>query len=186
MLALDPSFTATGWVAVDLLRETIIAAGVITTAKAKATEKLTGAQDDARRGLAIRRALLTVCRTYAPVVMAQEGASGSKSARAASALARAQQVAVDVADEVLGVMPIIVTQQAVKITALGRHTNTTKSDLKSAAERRWPGADFPAMLTASITPEPAPSEWENAYDAACVAACVWDHPAVVLARKLGA
>lgn len=156
--------------------------GVIATAKAKAKERLTTAEDDARRGLVIRRGVLLVLRHFGASLVAQEGASGSKSARAASALARAQQACVDAVDEYLGAQPIFLTQQAVKIAAVGRHANVTKDQLEGHARRRWSGTDFTALLAAGPTPKAPPSEHENAYDALCVAAAVWDRPEVALLR----
>lgn len=185
LLALDPSFTGTGWVVVDLATGKIIAAGVIITKKAKATERLTGAQDNAQRGLKIRRAVAHVLETFKPVVVAQEGNGGSKSVVAAVGLARAQQACVDAIDEYLGALPIMPTEAAVKKSIIGRHTGVTKGDLQTAAESRWPGTPWAQLFTESITGASPPGEWENGYDAACVAHCVWDDPAVALARRLG-
>ena len=185
LLALDPSFTGTGWVVVDLSTGKIIAAGVITTKNAKATERLTGAQDNAQRGLKIRRAIAHVLATYKPVVVAQEGNGGSKSVKAAVGLARAQQACVDAIDEYLGAMPIMPTEAAVKKSVVGRHANVTKDDLEGAAKARWPGTPWAQLFKAAITGPTPPGEWENGYDAACVAHCVWDDPAVALARRIG-
>lgn len=156
--------------------------GVIATAKAKATERRTEAEDDAMRGLVLRRGVQLVIARFLPSVVAQEGASGSKSARAAVALARAQQACVDAVDEALGSLPIFVTQQAAKTATVGRHANVSKADLERSARERWAGTDFAALLAAGPTPKAPPSEHENAYDALCVAAAVWDHPSVALLR----
>lgn len=79
-------------------------------------------------------------------------------------------------------MPIFITQQAAKIAAVGRHANVTKDQLEEAARRRWAPADFAALLSAGPTPRAPESEHENAYDALCIAAAVWDHPSVALMR----
>lgn len=152
---------------------------------APASAKLSAAVDDAQRGLLIRRNVAFVLRTYAPVLVAQEGNAGSQSASAAAALARAQQACVDAIDVHLGAMPIFRTGQAVKKAAVGRHTDVTKEDMEKAARRLWPGTDWERMLRDdSITGRTPPGKWENAYDAACVAWSVWDDPSVSLLRKL--
>ncbi len=169
---------------VDLALERIIAAGVIRTAKVKG-ERATAAVADGRRGLKIRRGIALVLSRYEPIVIAQEGNSGSKSADAAAKLARAQQACLDAIDEYLEEgMPLVPTQQAVKKSILGRWTGVTKDDLEQAAVKRWPTSDFAKLLGESITGPVPRSEWENAYDAACVAHCVWDEPQVAALRKI--
>lgn len=203
LLALDPSFTATGWAVVDLVTERVVALGVIATAPRPAAQRrdVTAALMDGERGLRIRRELLAVLRTYRPIVVAQEASSGSQSAKAAAALARAQQACLDAVDEHLGALPLFVTPQAAKKRAVGR-LNATKDEIEAAMRARWSqtstvtaglghtvadGADLEALLR-----EPLPSgerarppgEWENAWDALAIAHAAWDAPAVGAARRM--
>lgn len=208
LLALDPSFTATGWAVVELATERVVALGVIATEPRKPAQRrdATAALLDGERGLRIRRELLVVLRTFLPVVVVQEANVGSKSAKAAAALARAQQACLDAIDEHLGAEPVFVTPQAAKKAAVGR-LNATKDDIEAAMRARWSrirppseldelfgvakqhectGADLEALLR-----EPLPSgerarppgEWENAWDALAVAHAGWDSPAVGAARR---
>lgn len=208
LLALDPSFTATGWAVVDLVTERVAALGVIATAPRKVAQRrdATAALMDGERGLRIRRELLAVLRTHRPVVVAQEASSGSQSAKAAAALARAQQACLDAIDEHLGAEPVFITPQAAKKRAVGR-LSATKDEIEAAMRARWSrihppselddvfgvvkqiectGADLEALLR-----EPLPSgerarprgEWENAFDALAVAHAAWDAPAVAMARR---
>jgi Holliday junction resolvasome RuvABC endonuclease subunit len=179
MLALDPSFTATGWVVVDLRFDKIVGAGVIRTKKAKPKERLSAAEDDARRGLEIRRGIADVIRRFKPVVIAQEGNSGSQHANSAKALARAQQACVDAVDEALEGLPIFLTQQAVKKAATGS-MSASKDRVETAMRKRW--GDAWLTLLAGVPK----GEWENAFDAAAVVVAAWDKPAVALARKVAA
>lgn len=157
---------------------------MIRTEKAKPAERLTAAEDDGRRGLIIQRGITLVLRTFMPVVVLQEGNAGSKSARAAAALARAQQACLDAIDLHMGSTPILLTQQAVKKAVTGRFSDVSKDDMERAARRLWPVCNWPRLLITSLTGASPPGEWENAYDAACVASCGWDQPAVAVARKL--
>lgn len=204
LLALDPSFTATGWAVVDLVTERVVALGVIATAPRPPAQRrdVTAALMDGERGLRIRRELLAVLRTYRPIVVAQEASSGSQSAKAAAALARAQQACLDAIDEHLDALPLFVTPQTAKKRAVGR-LNATKDEIEAAMRTRWSrtttvvhpglghtvadGADLEALLR-----EPLPSgerarpvgEWENAWDALAIAHAAWDAPAVGAARRM--
>ncbi len=181
MLAVDPSFTATGWVVIDLTAEKIVAAGVIRTEKAKSKERLSAAEDDARRGLIIRRAIRDVLLFWDPVVVAQEGNAGSQHANSAKALARAQQACVDAIDEHLGAMPIFLTPAAVQKAATGKRF-ATKTEVEAAMTARWGSAIHDLLSKSSVAR--AKGVWENAFDAAAVAVAAWDNPAVAVARKM--
>jgi len=127
-----------------------------------------------------------VLRTYQPIIVVQEGAAGSKSMKAAVGLARAGQACADAVDNHLGGLPIFVTQQAVKMAAVGRYSGVSKDDMKKAAERLWPDTPWGEFCTNAMTGRSTPSQWEDAYDAGCVAHCVWDSPSVLVARKIAA
>lgn len=156
---------------------------MIRTEKASAKERLSAAEDDARRGLIIRRAVADLCAGYKPVVVAQEGNAGSQHANSAKALARAQQACADAVDEHLGGLPIFVTPAAVQKAATGRKS-ASKEAVEEAMAKRW-GRDIYDLLAKSSVAR-AKKKWENAFDAAAVAHCVWDKPAVALARKMAA
>jgi len=135
--------------------------------------------------------LQTTSETWQPVIVAQEGAGGSKSVAGAQSLARAQQACGDAVYRYLGAIPIMPTVQAVKKKAIGR-VNSDKDEVEAAMRARWPLSDFDALLTESPVyleqgqrPAP-PGLWENAFDAAAVAHCVWDEPAVAMARRMAA
>lgn len=187
MVAFDPSFTGTGWVVTDLRDEKPVAAGVIHTAPPPKGERRhqTAAQMDGRRGIRIRRFACCVLQTWKPAVAAIEGCAGSKSAKAAAALARGQQAVLDAVDELLGAEPIFVTLQAVKKAATGRGSGT-KDEVEAAMRRRW-DVDWDALLTTEppYGERPRPrGEWENAFDAAAVTHAVWDAPAVAALRVM--
>lgn len=179
LMALDPSFTATGVFVVDVLTGEPVAVDCIRTWPPKASERLTAALANALRGAAIRQAVSSLCREHRPFLVVQEGSAGSKSAKAAGALARAQQACADGVDVELGALPLIVTPQSVKQATCGR-LDASKDDLRVAAENRW-GAPLASLIDESGIPG---SKHENIYDAACVAASVWDRPDVVAVRRI--
>ena len=178
MLALDPSFRATGWAVLNLGPMQIVALGVIQTAKAKATERLLAAADDGRAGLVIRRAVKGLLEEYLPIVVAQEANTGSKSAKAAKQLARAQQACCDACDEHLGAMPMMHTPQAVKKGMTGA-MGASKDEVEAAVRKHWPEADFNVLLAGV-----APKKRENAFDALAVAYVASLEQQVASLRKL--
>lgn len=180
LLALDPSLTSTGWMAFDLTRLVPVAAGVIRTKAPKPAEKkhATMAALDAARGTHIRRELLRVMSEHNITIAAQEGAAGSKSAKVAAGLARAQQACVDAIYEALDGMPLFVTQQAVKKTAAGS-LSASKDDVEAGVRARFPMADWDALLKGYPR-----GQHEHIFDAGAVGWTVWDHPAVSSLRNL--
>jgi Holliday junction resolvasome RuvABC endonuclease subunit len=179
MLTLDPSFTATGWAVIDLGRAIPIGGGVIRTAKAKRSERLTAAEDDAQRGLSIFKTITAVIQQYDPLVIAQEGNLGSQSAVGAKGLARAQQACVDAICALRdGSLPLFVTPQYVQKTCTGKRS-ASKPEMEAAAVARWPGVDLAAFVAA--VPK---GQRDGFYDALCVAQSVWDHPAVASVRLM--
>lgn len=186
LLALDPSFTATGAVVVDVVARRVVAAACIRTAPPKASERLTSAEANASRGSYIRREVTALCEAHRPFLAVQEGNAGSKSAKSAAALARAQQACVDGVEVALGAAPVIVTPQSVKKATCGAFS-ASKDDLERAALEWW-GEDLRALVESVRDPRtgrPVPgSKHENIYDAACVAASIWDRPEVAALRRL--
>jgi hypothetical protein len=91
----------------------------------------------------------------------------------------------------MGALPIFATPQACKKAAIGKLAGT-KGEIETAMRERWKGSDFDVLLTTAPPYAeqgqklPPPSTWENAFDAAAVAHCVWDAPAVAMLRKLAA
>lgn len=192
LLALDPSYTATGWVAVDLATGRVIACGLIRTKPAKSSERLTAAQDAARRGALIRRAITTALEDHEPLITVQEGSAGSKNAKAAKGLARAQQACVDAIDVALDALPMIVTPQHVKKECVG-NLSASKDDLQAAALEAWGDSLRESIKTYCIgarlkfpdaADEGGAKVLENIYDAGCVASSVWTKPEVVALRRL--
>lgn len=179
LLALDPSFTATGWVAVDVRIGEVTAAGLVRTKPPSAAERLTAAEANGRRGLQIRRGVVEALRYCRPAVVVQEGNAGSQSAKAAAALARAQQACLDAVDAELGALPILLTPQAIKKHCVQR-LNASKEDLERAARARWGASLEIAIMRAGIRGKVV----ENVFDAACVAATAWDLPSVGGLRAL--
>lgn len=179
LLCIDPSFTATGWVVVELGGEgRIVDVGVVRTKPAKSSARFSAAQDGAWRGSAIRRAITAAIAHHAPLLVAQEGSAGSKSAKSAAGLARAQQACVDAVETALGAMPLILTPQAVKQASCGGNLAASKGDLEDAACRRWPALK---SLVVAVQPKGAR---EHVYDAACVALTIWTLPEVVGLRRV--
>lgn len=179
MLALDPSFTATGWVAINIASGEVVAGGVIRTKPPEAGDRSTAAEANGRRGLLIRRGIAEAIRAHQPAIVVQEGNAGSQSAKAAAALARAQQACLDAVDAEMGALPIIVTPQSVKKHAVGR-LDASKDDLERFAKARW-GESLEAMIRGCGS---RGKILENVYDAACVASSVWDLPAVAGLRRM--
>jgi len=177
LLALDPSLTATGWVASELVSELVVGAGLIRTKPPK--ERMTAAEADGRRGLAIQRGVVAAIREHRPVIIAQEGSAGSKSAKSAAALARAQQACLGAIEAELGAEPILVTPQSVKNHCVGR-LDASKDDLERYAVERWGPSLLEAILRAKVRGKVV----ENVYDAACVASTVWAFPAVAGLRRM--
>lgn len=173
LLAFDPSFTATGWVAIDLSTSLVVDVGLIRTKPPGASERMTAAEANGRRGLAIFEGAAEALRLHRPAIVAAEGNAGSKSAKAAAALARAQQACLCAIKGELGAEPILVTPQAVKQHCVGR-LDASKEDLAAAAKARW----GPSLLEAIARAKVRGKVVENIYDAACVAATVWAFPAV--------
>lgn len=152
--------------------------GVIETKKAAKSERLTAAHDHARRGLIVYRGVGEVLRRFKPVVVAQEGSQGSKSAHAAAAIARAQQACADAVSVSLESLPLFVTVQTVKKLATGTQ-KASKDEVEAAVRRLWPDVSFDEMLKGTRR-----GAWENAFDASAVIRAVWDDPSVASARRM--
>lgn len=189
LLAVDPSLRATGWIVVLLQTEKVIAAGVIRTTQGTPEERKRQLRADLQlqSGLQIYQALVRVIDFYSPRLAYQEANGGSKSMRAATALARAQQACGDAIASRLGVPPILVSPQAVKKAATGV-LNASKQQVEASMRRRFPTADFDALLTerpiyaTEGQRNPPRGLWENAFDAAAVAHWAFGHPSQAWAR----
>jgi Holliday junction resolvasome RuvABC endonuclease subunit len=184
LLALDPSFTSTGWVVVDLGAVPsgyIIAAGVIRTAPPKASERLLAAVADCRRGAVIRSGVTALLIDHDVTLVAMEAVAGSQSARSAAALARASQACWD-ACAPLG-EPIAVTPAAVKQAAVGA-LGASKDAVADAMRRRWHSYGLLEAIRAARDAGLPFGQLEHVYDAAAVAVAVWDHPAVAGLRAV--
>lgn len=162
---------------INLATGKLVDAGVIVTKKANKSEKLSAAEDDGRSALGINREIRRIVKKHKPRVIAQEGQGGSKSVKAAKALARAQQACLDAIDTLTESVPIFVTPQAVKKAACG-NIGATKQEVETAMRERWDSQRFDRLLIGY-----PPKTWENVFDAAAVAHAVWDHQAVAFARS---
>jgi Holliday junction resolvasome RuvABC endonuclease subunit len=190
LLALDPSFTATGWCIIDLAAGRPVAMGVIRNPvlKDERAKRATAAENDAMRGTIIRHAVTALVSRFQPAIAVLEGDAGSQHAKAAKGLSRAQQACVDALDAVG--FPLFVTPQAVKKCAVGR-LSATEEEMRRAMEARWfEGQQLPYELDVLLEARPPyaqkpapPGEWHNAIDALAVAACVWELPAVASLRR---
>lgn len=179
-LAIDPSLTSTGWVVFDLETGRAIEAGVVRTGPAKKSERLTAAEDMAARGVDIRRAIGRVMLDHKPVLVVQEGNAGSRTAKVAAGLARAQQACADAVDTTLGGLPMIVTPQSVKKAAVGG-VKASKGEMQAAALKWCPS------LAEAIQKTGLPGgQCEHIYDATCVMLSVWRLPAVASLRAMAA
>ena len=177
-VGLDPSLTATGWAVVELTgRGRLVDAGVIRNAPAKNRLRVLEAEDDARRGLEIRRALALVLERHRPIIAVQEANAGSRSAKAAGALHRAQQACVNAVDADLGGLPIFVTAGEAKRRLCGKR-DAPKSAVERAVIEHF-GREAWAVLQGV-----APSKRENAYDAAAVVLAAWDQPEIAALRRV--
>lgn len=150
---------------------------MLRTKKAKSSARMTAAQDDARRGLIIKRGIVHQLRTWRPLLACQEGAAGSMSARGAAALARAQQACVDAVDQVLRSDVLFCTVQAAKKACTGRNSGS-KAEIEAAVRKYWHATDWDELLK-GITA----SKRENAFDAAAVVMALDTNPAVVSLRR---
>lgn len=158
---------------------------------AQEKKRLLAGEAAANNGLSIQRGIRAVIELYQPSVVATEAPGGSKSASGASAIARSHQATIDAVDVCLNALPIFVTPDAVKKKATGSGT-ASKDDIEAAMRARWAGSDFDLLLAARPPymeqgqKLPPKGKWENAFDAAAVAHCAWDHPTVAMLRKLAA
>lgn len=178
VVALDPSLTATGWVAINLVTDQVVGAGVIRTEAPSAAEKkhASMAQLSAARGLVIQKGVRVALQRHQAILVIQEGNAGSKSAKAAAMLGRAQQACVSAVYSRTGGLPLFVTVQAAKKAAVGK-TSASKEQVEAAIRKRWPSVPWELLLEGV-----AQSKRENAYDAASAYLAAYENPAVTSAR----
>lgn len=179
LLALDPSFTATGWAAFRLADDSVLAAGVIRTAPPKKADRkrATACEHDARRGLLIRNGVRDALRSHGCVLAVAETFGGSGSIKAGMTLARAHQAVADAVHSVLEGLPVYVTPHATRKAACGK-LSASKDEVEAAVRERFP-ADWDALLE-----DVAPKKRENAFDAASAYLAAYEEPAVAAMRAM--
>lgn len=202
LLALDPSFMAPSYAVFDLgiAKPTLIAAGIIQTARAAEHKRESIALDDLRRVRFIRRSYREVFQEFSPVLVACESMGGSKNAVAVKGMAFAQAVVACLVDELLGATPIYITAlEATDALGLARTQRRKKGDPpKSSRQAARERKDRKAAIAEAVVErlgveawtrvleidegEVLDPNWEGAYDAAAVGLAVWEHPSVAAER----
>ena len=180
LLALDPSFSATGWVVFELATDAVLAAGVIRTRAPTAAEKKQAnrALLDARRGRHILMSVTELIREWNVVMAVHEVPQGRfKTATTQAAVTRAHQACEAAVHMSLGAEPVMVTVPACKKAACGR-VSASKEEVEAAVRERFP-APWDALLEGV-----APTKRENAYDAAAAYLAAYQEPAVAAVRAM--
>lgn len=179
LLALDPSFTATGWCVFDLATDDAVAAGVIRTAPPKGAAKKRGtvAEHDAARAMAIMEAVWQACLDYQPCLAVMETFMAVPRTRTMGTLSRAQQACLAAVWRYLDGLPLMVTVPACKHAACGK-LSASKAEVEAAVRKRLP-ADWDALLEGV-----APGKRENAFDAGAAYLAAYQEPAVAAMRAM--
>lgn len=142
ILALDPSFTATGWA---LIRDDmILACRCIRTTPNHRRRGIRVADDDAERTQYLARELhRLIGANGVKGIIAELPSAGAKGARAIACMARAAAIVQSVA-AVLQVPSEWVTPAEVK-KAAGGAKNASKEDVERGILARWPDAPLPDL-----------------------------------------
>lgn len=180
VLGIDPGFAATGWVIArdgfaDMNPLPVAeAAGVIRTEPDK-RNRLYVTVDDVRRWERVLFDLCAVAEQHGVVAICAEMPGGSKSSRAATALAYAR-TAVAAARARLGGIPIAWATPAQVKQAGGGKPNASKADVIDGTFRLWPAlADW----------VPNRQDREHVADAAGAILATWDSEVIRAARRGG-
>lgn len=162
LLAVDPGFRATGWVALDYHGgpPSVIDAGVIRTARTTTKQHTYVADDDARCLREIHRGLMSAVLRYLPDVLIAETPAGSKSSRAAKAMGMVYAVVVSLAESARLPLVLVTAGEARKAAGWA----TSKGAVAEYVSREGVlVADWDALLR-----DVTPSKHEHVYDAAAV------------------
>ena len=216
LLALDPSIAAFGWAAIALApTPLLVAAGVIETkpasAKKRKAERISVAEDDARRMRWIRRQLSQAVRIYSPVIAAIEVPFGSQAAKAAKALGAAQAIAACVVDEHLDGRAVYITvHEAGDAIGIARTQRVAKGEpRRDSAERAESSKARKQAVARAVVDRLGLFAWiralglevnaaaggdvavmhhrfEGAHDAAAVGLAAWERPEIAALRAMAA
>jgi Holliday junction resolvasome RuvABC endonuclease subunit len=174
LLAIDPGFRNTGWIVVRVHRISpeFIACGLIRTQKD--TRKVLTAVDDWRCYRQIALELDAVMRSHGPRAVVVETPAGSKSVRAARAMASAFALCASVT-ELAGVPAVLVSADDAKLAATGKR-NGSKAGVAAAV------ASFVDPVHVAQAVGRAKTKAEHITDAAALVLAAWDSDVVRLLR----
>lgn len=180
LLGTDPSFRASGWAVVRADRR-VLAMGVIRTASRKS--KQLKARMDGDDGLLIFHCMSWVISQYQPTgPVCQEANGGSKSVRAASCLARAQQACLCATDRA-GLGTLLLSPAALKrdVAWPGADKDDVKAEVRKFFTGDWDRLasqihEYPGVRRQK---KPTPvSLHDNMYDSLGALQAHWTHPAI--------
>lgn len=175
LLAIDPGFRNTGWIVVrvDLGAPSFVACGLIRTKKSK--RKVLTAVDDWRCYQQITRGLSTVMRLNDPRAVVVETPAGSKSVRAARAMASAYAIC-SVLAEIAEVPAVLVSADDAKVAATGKR-NGSKAEVAAAV------ASFVDPVHLAEAVGRAKTKAEHITDAAALVLGAWERDVVRMLRR---
>jgi Holliday junction resolvasome RuvABC endonuclease subunit len=180
VLGVDPSLCNTGIAAMRLsaVATTIVETSVVRTEPSAKKHRIHVGDDNARRVVEITRALDAAIKKHGPVALVMERPAGSKGAKAATALARAETV-VEVVAALHGLPLIAVQPLDVKRAMVGRKT-ADKDEIIAAVESRYPEVAWTGPQ----------STWEHQADAVGAVVAALDSETLrsvqTMARRLSA
>jgi len=145
-IALDPSFTNTGYVVFDSGRKSLKAHGNIRTKNESKKRGIYVADDTARRISDITDEMVTLIEKYRPSVFYVETVSGgAKSSRAAIGLAIAKSFTT-IIPRMYGIPVMWLSAGDVKKKMTG-NSNASKKDVADAVRKRFPTVKWPTAKT---------------------------------------
>lgn len=175
LLAIDPGFRNTGWIVVrvDPGAPFFVACGLLRTKKS--TKTVLQSHDDWRCYRAILRGILSAAAPYAPSAMIVETPAGSKSVRAARAMASAYALCAAVS-EFARIPAVLVSADDAKLAATGKR-NGSKAEVAEAV------ASFVDPVHVAQAVGRAKTKAEHITDAAALVLGAWEHDVVRMLRR---
>lgn len=136
-LFLDPAFTHTGWIIIDVKDSSFVSCGCVSTKKQSKKKRIRVSDDDIRRCKKIAGKLIEVIDSYEPKAIALEAPSGgSLSSRSARCLGMATGI-VATLESYTEIPFLYVTPNDVKVALCGKK-NASKKDMMSKAKTIYP------------------------------------------------
>lgn len=136
-LFLDPAFTHTGWIVIDIKDNSFVDCGCISTEKQSKKKRIRVSDDDIRRCKKIAGGIIEIINSYKPKAIALEAPSGgSLSSRSSRCLGMATGIVATL--EAYTEIPFLyVTPNDVKVALCGKK-RASKEDMMSKAGTIYP------------------------------------------------